>query len=83
MRQLEMAHDIVEAGKNGARVGLDHRALDVIAGKSADRRQRLPQGDGDELDFCAIRDRAPQEIGAAVACDRRQFGEHLGGDECS
>jgi len=75
MRQFEMTHEIIEAGKEGARLRLDNRALDRLAGEFADRRERIPQSDGDEFHrvaACRVRRGPFQQIGTAMPLDRGQ-----------
>lgn len=81
MRKLEVADEIVEAGERRARFGLDHGPVDRIADEPADRIERLPERDRDELDLvaCGIADGPLQQIGAAVPFDRGQPGKDSGG----
>ena len=44
-----MANPVIETGKDSARLGFHHSAIDVGACERADRAHRFPAGDDDDL----------------------------------
>src|SRR5438034_4239134 len=70
-----MPHATVEFDERGHRVWLDHRLLDVHAGKRADRVHGSPSRQHQKLDL--VTELAATELRAGKARDMAQLGDDL------
>jgi hypothetical protein len=68
-------HALVEPRQKALRLRRHDRALVVDAGERADRVERLPEGDDEELDLVAVV--TPEKEGVRVAVDGAQRRERL------
>src|SRR5438876_50668 len=75
VRHFVMPRDFIEGGQHGPRRRLDDGGLGFRAGERFDGLERVPEGDGEELDMPF--GLAAQQIGAAVSGDLLQMRRDL------